>query len=137
METSALILLIDANQEDRQYYTQLLRTTLPDFVVLHASTGQSGLGLCRRQSIDCVVLELDLPDMSGFEVLLKLIPRVQHPEIAVVILTRLANAHLLAGAIQNGAQAALYKGMASGDILNKAVLKAISTLQMDRFRLAV
>ena len=137
METSPLILLIDGNQEDRNYYTQLLRISSPEFVVLHATTGQSGLTLCKRQSIDCVLMEFDLPDMSGFEVLLKLIPHVQHPEIAVVILTRLANPHLLAGAIQNGAQAAFYKGMASGDILNKAILKAISTIQMDRFRLAI
>ena len=137
METSPLILLIDCNQEDRNYYTRLLRISSPEFVVLHATTGQSGLALCKRQSIDCVVMEFDLPDMSGFEVLLKLIPHVQHPEIAVVILTRLANPHLLAGAIQNGAQAAFYKGMASGDILNTAILKAISTTQMDRFRLAI
>jgi len=137
MATAPLILLIDGNQEDRNYYTQLLRISSPEFVVLHATTGQSGLALCTRQSIDCVVLELDLPDMSGFEVLFKLLPHVQHPEIAIVILTRLANHYLWEAAIKIGAQAALYKGMASGDILNKAILQAISTIQMERFRLAI
>src|SRR5215831_1542507 len=95
METSSLVLLIDGNQEDRNYYTKLLRISSPDLVVLHATTGQSGLALCTRQPIDCVVLEIDLPDMSGFEVLLKLIPRFQDPAIAVVILTRFANPYLL------------------------------------------
>jgi DNA-binding NarL/FixJ family response regulator len=131
------ILLIDGKQEDRDYYAQLLRISSPGFVVFHVMTGQAGLALCQRQPIDCVVLEIDLPDMSGFEVLLKLIPRVQHPEIAAVILTRLANPHLLQAAIKNGAQAALYKGMTSGDILNKAVLNAISIVQTDLKRLAV
>jgi len=137
METSPLVLLIDGNQEDRNYYTKLLRISSPDLVVLHATTGQSGLALCTRQPIDCVVLEIDLPDMSGFEVLLKLIPRFQDPAIAVVILTRFANPYLLEVATKIGAQAALYKGAASGDILNKAILKAISTIQMERFRLAI
>jgi DNA-binding NarL/FixJ family response regulator len=135
MPNPPLILLIDGDQIDREYYTQLLRVSSPEFVVLHATTGQSGLALCKRQPIDCVVLEIDLPDMSGFEVLLKLIPRVQHPEIAVVILTRLANQYLLEAATKNGAQAALYKSMTSGDILNRAVLKAVSTVQRDPQRL--
>jgi DNA-binding NarL/FixJ family response regulator len=135
MPNPPLILLIDGDQIDREYYTQLLRVSSPEFVVLHATTGQSGLDLCKRQPIDCVVLEIDLPDMSGFEVLLKLIPRVQHPEIAVVILTRLANQYLLEAATKNGAQAALYKSMTSGDILNRAVLKAVSTVQRDPQRL--
>ena len=38
--------------------------------------------------------------MSGFEVLVKLIPHAYHPEIAVVILTRLNNPYLLDAAIK-------------------------------------
>ena len=77
--------------------------------MVEAATGRSGLDICARQPINCVVLEIDLPDMSGFEVLAKLVPRVYHPEIAVVILTRLPNPFLLDLAIKNGAQAAIAK----------------------------
>jgi len=77
-----------------------------------------------------VVLELDLPDMSGFEVLAKLVPRAYHPEIAVIILTRLPNPFLLDAAIKNGAQAALRKTFGSGDLLAPSILKAISKVQM-------
>jgi DNA-binding NarL/FixJ family response regulator len=136
MSNSPLILVIDANPEDREYYTQLLRTFLPDLFVLHASTGQSGLAFCEVRPIDCVVLEIDLPDMSGFDVLLKLVPRVEHPEIAVIVLTRISNQSLLEAAIENGAQFAFHKNMVSADILDKAILKAISTVQKDRKRLA-
>ena len=128
MSGALTTLLIDGNHQDRQYYAERLRRSLPDSVVLQAITGQSGLVICKSQAIDCVVLELDLPDMSGFEVLLKLVPRVYRPEIPVIILTRLDNPHFLKAAITNGAQAALYKTMASGDILEKAVLKAVSAI---------
>ena len=137
MSNSPFILLIDANHEDRGYYTQCLRTSPPEFVVLHATTGRSGLELCTQQRIDCIVLEIDLPDMSGFEVLSKLIPAGQHPEIVVIILTRNANQYLLEAAIKNGAQAALHKSMTSGDTLGKAILNAISTVQKDRKRTEV
>src|SRR5215831_20595868 len=137
MSNTPLILLIDGNHQDRKYYTDLLRASPSHFVVLNAITGQAGLALCKRRSVDCVVLELDLSDMSGFQVLFMLIPRAQHPQIAVVILTRYANPLLLNVAIEKGAQAALYKGTTSADTLNESVLKAISTVQTDRKRLAV
>ena len=132
MSHPPLILLIDDNQEDRDYYTQRLLISSPDFKILHAATGQAGLALSQRQRFDCVVLELDLPDMSGFEVLVNLVPRVYQPEIAVIVLTRLANQYLLGAALKNGAQAAFYKPMATGDILDKAILKAISTVPKNR-----
>jgi PleD family two-component response regulator len=77
-----------------------------------------------------VVLEIDLPDMSGFEVLAKLVPRTSHPEIAVIVLTRLSNQFLLALAIKNGAQAAFRKTLGFGDRLEQSILKSISTVQV-------
>ena len=71
--------------------------------------------------------------MSGFEVLVKLIPHAYHPEIAVVILTRLNNPYL-ARRCHHGAQAALPKSTASGDILNKTIIEAIGRVQQDRKR---
>lgn len=122
------ILLIDGDHYDRDFYVERLRKSLPGYVVIPAITGRMGLAICERQQIDCVILELDLPDMSGFEVLLKLVPDPRHPHIPVIILTRLGNPHLLDAAISNGAQAALDKRMASGDILDKTILKAITAI---------
>ena len=128
------ILFIDGSKEERDYFTQRLQISLPEFSVLHTDTGQSGLALCKSTSIDCTVLEIDLPDMSGFEVLLRLVPRVWRPDHAVIVLTRLANQHLLEAAVRNGAQAAFYKPMTSGDMLDKAILKAMSTVAKERNR---
>ena len=111
MSDAIAVLLIDGNHPDREYYTQRLQESSLDYDVVQAATGQSGLDLYARQPIDCVILEIDLPDMSGFEVLARLVPRVRHPEIAVIILTGLPNQFLLDLALKNGAQAAFCKTM--------------------------
>ena len=134
MSDAITILVIDSNLQDIDYYTQRLRASSPDFDIVHANTGQSGLDLCARQPIDCVVLELDLPDMSGFEVLAKLVPRAYRPEIAVIVLTGLTNRFLLELALKNGALAAFYKPMISADILDKAILRAMSTVRKEKNR---
>jgi DNA-binding NarL/FixJ family response regulator len=124
------ILLIDNDPQYRNYYAHRLHASSTNYDVVEAASGQLGLNICARQPIDCVVLEIDLPDMSGFEVLAKLVPRAYHPEIAVIVLTRLPNPFLLDLAIKNGAQAAFQKTVGSGDLLKQSILKAISAVKL-------
>jgi two-component system KDP operon response regulator KdpE len=130
MSDATTVLLIDDDPHYREHYAQRLQTSVSNYDVVQAATGRSGLDICARQPIDCVVLEIDLPDLSGFEVLAKLVPRAYHPEIAVIILTRLPNPFLLDLAIKNGARVALQKTLGSGDLLAPSILKAISQVQM-------
>ena len=133
MSDATTVLLIDDDPHYRDYYAQRLQASVSNYDVVQAPTGRSGLDICARQPIDCVVLEIDLPDISGFEVLAKLVPRAYHPEIAVIVLTRLPNPFLLDLAIKNGAQVALHKTLGSGDLLAPSILKAISRVQgLDR-----
>jgi DNA-binding NarL/FixJ family response regulator len=132
MRTALRILFIDDNKEESDYFIHRIQTCSPEFTILHSDTGQAGLAMCKEASIDCIVLELGLPDISGFEVLLKLVPRVWRPDNAVIVLTRLANKFLLEAALTNGACAAFYKPMTSGDMLDKAILKAMSTVARER-----
>jgi DNA-binding NarL/FixJ family response regulator len=124
------VLLIDDDPTYRDYYTQRLYASATNYDVVHAATGRSGLDICARRPIDCVVLEIDLPDMSGFEVLAKLVPRTYHPEIGVIVVTRLFNQFLLDLTIKNGAQAAFQKTAGCGDLLEPSIVKAISTVQL-------
>ena len=68
------VLLIDANATDRIRFAAYLKNCSPDYTVFEAIDGQSGLDLHRSRQIDCVVLSLDLPDQSGFRVLVDLVP---------------------------------------------------------------
>ena len=119
------ILLIDPHKEDREYWVRLLFTSPGDYVVLEAETGKAGLLLSRQESVDCVLVELSLPDMSGFEVLMDLVPQACHPEIAVIFLTRLGLYSMSDLAMKNGAQEYLVKSRISGDHLDWAIQKAI------------
>jgi len=130
LSDATTILLIDNDPQYRSYYAHRLHASSSNYDVVEAATGRSGLDLCARQPINCVVLEIDLPDMSGFEVLAKLVPRTYRPEIAVIVLTRLPNHFLLDLAIKNGAQAAFQKTVGSGDLLEQSILKAISGVKL-------
>jgi CheY-like chemotaxis protein len=131
MFNSPLILFVDGNLADLEHYTEHLRISCPNFNIVHAATGKSGLAFCERHLVDCVVLEIDLPDVSGFEVLMKLVPRIREPKTTVIMLTRLSNTYLLEAAMRNGAQAALCKRFTAGVTLERAILKSVTTMSSD------
>ena len=113
---------------DRTYYADRLKFSLPDCAVLEAKDGRSGLELYKSRKIDCIITELNLPDMPGFEALLKVIQRPSHPDIAVIILTRAALRPLTDIALRNGAQAFLVKPWTAGGELVEAIQRAIATV---------
>ncbi len=65
----------------------LIRITLEGsgFIVSGAVTGGEGLDRLREEIPDLVVLDLNLPDMSGFEVLRQIRQTVQIPVIMVTV----------------------------------------------------
>jgi DNA-binding NarL/FixJ family response regulator len=126
MSSTKSILVIDGNEKDRQYYAQWLRFLCSNCLILEAANGRTGLALSQSQAIDCVVLELGLPDMSGFEVLGRLVPVDRDPEVPVIVLTGFSNQPLLEVTARNGAYATLQKTLTDGDDLVRIVLKALS-----------
>ena len=132
MSDAISILFIDGNKRDRDYYAWRLHKSQLRYDIAHAATGRAGLDRCARQPIDCVVVEIDLPDMSGFEVLAKLVRSTCHPEMAVVVLTGQPNPYLLELALRNGAQAALQKMTPSGHMIEKCILAAIASVKRNR-----
>ena len=85
-----------------------------------------------------MVLELSLPDQSGFQTLMKLVPIASRPHVAVVVLTLITLPGVWELAKQNGAYTCLAKPCASGEDLDKAIQRAIAFVgQMpkeDRYR---
>ena len=110
----------------------------PTNQIIEAADGKSGLTICRSRRIDCVVLEMTLPDQSGLEVLMTLIPRASKPRIAVIVLTQVSHPGVWRLTKENGAYAALVKGFTSGQDLDKAIQRAVAFVgQMpkdDRYR---
>ena len=129
---STTLLFIDNHDDDRQYWAQRLRMSSPDYVIFEASTGKSGLAICRSQRVECIISELTLPDMSGFDVLLQVVPKPRHPEIAFIFLTRLILAPMKDLALNNGAQAYLVKSHSSGGELDNTIHKALASVAPTR-----
>jgi DNA-binding NarL/FixJ family response regulator len=130
METNQdiTVLFIDGDQEDRRTWTEAFKRSSPESVVLEADSGAAGLAVCRSQRVDCVIVEMSLPDMSGFQVLVDLIPYHHRPTVAVIMLTRLPLPPMAHFATQKGAHAFLMKSHTSTEQLKTAVLKAIATI---------
>jgi DNA-binding response OmpR family regulator len=56
----------------------------PDAQLIGSTTGKKGIGLVKKESPDIVILDLNLPDVSGFEVLKEI---RQFSSIPVIVLT--------------------------------------------------
>jgi CheY-like chemotaxis protein len=128
--TLTTVLVIDDNDEDLRYWCEVLKNfSSHNYTVLDAPSAEAGLELCRSQRIDCVVLDLDMPE-SGLQVLFDLIPDPEHPEIAVIILSHLRLPNLLEMAKHNGAQTCLVKQDTSAQDLDHAIQKAIASVRL-------
>ena len=128
LTTLTTVLIIDDNDGDRRYWCEALKHSVHNYTVLEASKGQLGLDLCRSQRVDCIVLELDMPE-SGFYVLFDLIRDRTRPQIAVVILTHLLAPNLLELAKHNGAQVCLVKQATSAQELENAIHNAVAAVR--------
>jgi serine phosphatase RsbU (regulator of sigma subunit) len=71
----------------------------------------------------CVLLDLGLPDATGLDGIRWL--QEQVPDMAVVVLTGLANELLGAAAVRSGAQDYLVKGHVDGTLLNRVIRYAV------------
>jgi len=131
LTTLTTVLIIDDNDGDRRYWCEALKHSVHNYTVLEASKGQLGLDLCRSQRVDCIVLELDMPE-SGFYVLFDLIRHRTRPQIAVVILTHLLAPNLLEMAKNNGAQVCLVKQATSAQDLENAIQNALAAVRSKR-----
>ena len=79
------LLVIEDNAAEQLSITALLEHD--DIEIVTAGTGAEGLDLLNEQRFDCVVLDLRLPDMSGFEVLEALRSDGSLSEIPVIVFT--------------------------------------------------
>jgi CheY-like chemotaxis protein len=127
------VLLIDGSQRQRSYWVEQLKQTSPNYQIIEASDGQSGLDLCRSRRIDCVVLEVGLPDDSGFPTLVNLVPIASKPQVPVIVLTQIPYPGVWEVAKENGAYACFHKPRTSGKDLENAIQRAVAFVgQMPR-----
>jgi CheY-like chemotaxis protein/signal transduction histidine kinase len=79
------LLVVEDNKAEQMSIRELLGHD--DIEIVSAGTGDEALATMRDQICDCVVLDLRLPDMSGFEVLEKMRSESTLADVPVVVFT--------------------------------------------------
>ncbi|MBX9652860.1 HAMP domain-containing protein [bacterium] len=79
------LLVIEDNDIERDSVIELLRHD--DIEIVAASSGHESLELLLQQPFDCIVLDLRLPDMSGFDLLERIHAESSLRDIPVVVFT--------------------------------------------------
>jgi HAMP domain-containing protein/signal transduction histidine kinase/DNA-binding response OmpR family regulator len=79
------LLVVEDNDIERQSVVELLG--YDDIEIVTASTGREAFDTLLDRAFDCVVLDLRLPDMSGFELLEKMHAEPALEDVPVVVFT--------------------------------------------------
>jgi CheY-like chemotaxis protein/signal transduction histidine kinase/HAMP domain-containing protein len=79
------LLVVEDDKVEQMSIRELLSSN--DIEILTAGTGSEALDMLREDPADCVVLDLRLPDMSGFEVLEELRSDNKLSDVPVVVFT--------------------------------------------------
>ena len=119
------ILLIDGSTIDRRHYSSVVRAAVPGCYIVQAGSGVDGLKLYPSHCIDCVILELALPDMHESDVLHQLANSLDVPRIPLIVLTRLCYPTIGQFGKESGATATFVKKRTSDKVLQDAVLAAL------------
>jgi HAMP domain-containing protein/CheY-like chemotaxis protein/signal transduction histidine kinase len=79
------LLVVEDNEIEQMSIRELLGHD--DIEIVNADTGREALDILRQQACDCVVLDLRLPDMTGFEVLESMRAEKTLADVPVVVFT--------------------------------------------------
>lgn len=103
------ILLVDDSELVRRGIKSVLAaaTEPPMRVVGEAGSVATAVAACLRHKPDVVLLDIRLPDGSGFDVCREVLPRL--PDTRVLVLTAHSNDHLVFDAVTSGVQGYLMK----------------------------
>jgi two-component system response regulator AtoC len=92
------VLVIDDDEGMRDTLTAILRR---DYRVLQAASGENGLAILNRESVDTLLLDVRLPGMSGFDVLRAL--KESQPTVEVIMISAITDVETAVQAIKQGA----------------------------------
>lgn len=120
---SVKVLLIEDNKPDARFISEMLKNIKPNFKLHTANKLGDGLNLLKSGDFDVLLLDLNLPDSTGFETFEKV--HAHEPKLPIVILSGLDDEELAIRAVRKGAQDYLIKGEATNRILSRAISYAI------------
>ena len=126
-------LIIEDNAEDRSSFRYFLnKDSKHVYEFFEEELGEAGIKTCFEQNPDCVLLDYDLPDTNGLDVLKKINPDALDPAFPVILLTGAGNEKLAVRAIKDGAQDYLVKGKITSEELSLTIRNAVEIFSLRR-----
>ena len=120
-----VLLIIDANKAARAFYADGLNRCAPGYLIIEVGDEQTARQISGCMRVDCVVLELALPDESGFKLLQHFVPIPSMPDVPVIVLTTIEDLGVYAVAKQSGAYACLDKAHTTPEDLDRAIQRVL------------
>ena len=117
------ILIIEDNPGDVDLIREYLKEASIKDEIIHASTFFDGMDTIKSNNISIVLLDLSLPDSSGFKTLSNFLEK--QPQVPVIVLTGTNNEIVGNQSIKAGAQDYLVKGQFDGKQLGRSIRYAI------------
>ena len=109
------LLVVEDDPAEQLSIGELLRSG--DIEITTAATGGEALELMRERGFDCVVLDLKLPDISGFELLEEVQQDPQLRDTPIVVFTGRELSEEEAGELRKRAKSIIVKGVRSPERL--------------------
>jgi HAMP domain-containing protein/CheY-like chemotaxis protein/signal transduction histidine kinase len=109
------LLVVEDDPAEQLSIGELLRSD--DIEITAATTGREALERMRARSFDCVVLDLKLPDISGFELLEEVQQDAQLRDTPIVVFTGRELSEEEAGELRKHAKSIVVKGVRSPERL--------------------
>lgn len=132
MNEQLTVLIIDPNAEERaRYCAYLTNYPLQPYTVYEAESGSEGLLLFDSCSPHIVILEFQLPDMTGLELIPKL-RQASNTPVPVVMLTGQENEEIAIQALKHGAHDYLPKHAVDGDRLEQALRRTVQQCHLEQ-----
>ena len=130
------ILIVDDNAELRGALEDVLSTVrddkgTPRFVVLAAETGHEGLAIAEKSGFDVAIVDVQLPDASGVDLIEPL--RQRAPFSEVLLVTGFATLDAAMGALRGGAFAFVLKSFRPEELI-ATVEQAFAKVALKRER---
>ena len=120
---SLSLLLIEDDRAHAVLVEELIADSVADIRVGWAPSMAHAEGVLTRERPDCVLLDLNLPDATGFDGIARIAE--WDGTLPVVVLTGLNDEQFGVSAVASGAQDYLVKGRVEPDVLRRTLLYAI------------
>jgi diguanylate cyclase (GGDEF)-like protein/PAS domain S-box-containing protein len=127
-QAKALILVVDDDENNRDLLARKLQRY--DYSVITADGGKRALDLIDEQSFDLVLLDIMMPDVSGYDVLKKVRQKYSFAELPIIMVTARQDTDAVVEALLLGANDYITKPL-EFDILHARITTQVALKQRD------